>query len=312
MRPNDRHITEIGGLISGRAQRDVALSRYTSFKIGGPADLVVEPADVREMKALLEYLRENHIDFVLLGAGTNVLFHDEGFSGVVVRTGGLGGLSMESNGTDHGRISAQAGVGLPVVLGKAARQGWSGLESLWGIPGSFGGAVVMNAGAGGVSLGDRLRKLTILTEAGNEVILGRDDLRYGYRSLDLPQGSVVVEAVVRLDKSDIPLVELRVEEARSRRRSSQPLGKASAGCVFRNPSPERPAGAVIDRLGFKGTAVGGAQVSLVHANFIVNTGGAKASDVLALIEKIRERVKAAEDLDLELEIKVIGRGRIDV
>ncbi len=312
MRLNDRHITEVEGLISGRVQRDVPLSRYTSFRIGGPADLVVEPADVREMKVVLRYVREHDLDFVLLGAGTNVLFHDEGFRGAVVRTSALGGFTIESNGADHGRIVAQAGVGLPVVLANAARQGWSGMEPLWGIPGTFGGAVVMNAGAGDVSLGDRLFRVTIVTKAGDEVILARDDLRYGYRSLELPQDSVVVEAAVRLDKSDLRSVELRLEQARSRRRSSQPLGTASAGCVFKNPSPDNPAGAIIDRLGFKGTTIGGALVSPVHANFIVNTGSASAAHVLALIEKIRERVKAAEDLDLELEIKVIGKGRADV
>lgn len=312
MRPRDRHIAEIKGLISGRIQRSVLLRKYTSFKIGGPADLLVEPSSVEELNGLLGYVRESDLDFVLLGAGTNVLFDDGGFRGVVIRTSGLAEFKLESNGSDHGRIVAQAGTRLQTVLAKAARRGWTGLEALWGIPGSFGGAVVMNAGAGGVSLGDRLHQVTILTEAGDMVSLGRNDLRYGYRSLHLPPGSVVVEAVVRLDKSDSRSVEQLLEEARSRRRADQPLGLPSAGCVFKNPSPENPAGAIIDKLGFKGTTVGGAQVSPVHANFIVNIGDAKASDVLALIKKVRERVKATRGLDLELEIRVIGKGRADV
>lgn len=304
-----RHIDEIRKLLQGRVLTDVPLSRFTSFRIGGPADLVAEPDRVETLAELLRYLHDEKIPRIILGSGTNVLFRDEGVRGVVVRTGSLTGLEVHTNGSDDAAVRAAAGQPFPVVISKTCKEGWSGLEELWGIPGSFGGAVATNAGAGGISVADRLVSLKLLTDRGGELVLGRDDLVYGYRSLKLPADAVVVEGIARLRRGDRDAIESSLEAARARRRGRQPSDRPSAGCVFKNPSPENPAGAIIDRLGFKGMTVGGAQVSPLHANFIVNLGNARARDVLELIETVRRTVKEKENIDLELEIRVMGGGR---
>ncbi|MBM3299091.1 MAG: UDP-N-acetylmuramate dehydrogenase [Deltaproteobacteria bacterium] len=306
MRPTVRQIDQIRQLTRGRVQLDVPLSRLTSFKIGGPADVLVEPGGVEELSDLMRYLQDQRISRFLLGAGTNVLFHDAGFRGVVVRTSGLTGLDIQTNDSDSAMVMAAAGVLLPAVINRTCKQGLSGLEPLWGIPGSFGGAVATNAGSGGVSTGDFLDAVRLVNDAGEQITVERPDLVYGYRSMQLPERSVVVEAIVRLQPRDTEAIEADLQEARERRRSTQPLNQPCAGCVFKNPSPDNPAGAIIDRLGFKGVRSGGAMVSSLHANFIVNSAHASASDVLRLIDQIRERVKQAENIDLELEIRIIG------
>lgn len=303
---------EIAGLIKGRVLTQVPLSRFTSFKIGGPADLLVEPSGPEEVASLLRYLHPRGISYFLLGSGTNVLFHDAGFRGVVIRTAAIRGFAVEQNGSDHARIIVAAGVPLPALISRAAALGWEGLEPLWGIPGSFGGAIVTNAGAGEVSLGDLLIRAKLMSAAGEEIIAEKEKLGFAYRSTKLPANSVVVEGTLRLRRGNQQTIEANMAEARLRRRSTQPLDKPSPGCIFKNLAPDNPAGAIIDRLGFKGTRVGDAQVSEVHANFIVNLGKATAADVLELIEKIRIRVKAEENVDLELEICVMGEERSDV
>jgi UDP-N-acetylmuramate dehydrogenase len=300
-----RQIQDIQDLLRARSLAGVPLSRFTSFKIGGPADLVAEPRDVPELASLVRYLQSERIPHIVLGAGTNVLFHDAGFRGVVVRTASISGFEIRENGSDHAIITVAAGVPLSTVVAKACALGWTGLESLWGIPGQFGGAVVTNAGAEDACIGLFLERLRLLTAAGEEVVLGRDQLEYSYRFMKIPQKSVVVEGTLRLQRGDRQSIDGDLMEARLRRRL-QPSDKPSAGCVFKNPSPENPAGAIIDKLGFKGMTLGGAQVSEMHANFIINRGQATAADVLALIRRIRDRVKAEENIDLELEICVIG------
>jgi UDP-N-acetylmuramate dehydrogenase len=301
-----RQIDEIRNLIQGQIMTDVALSRFTSFKIGGPADLLAEPKNYAELKELLLYLDQERINRVVLGAGTNVLFHDKGFRGVVIRTTALDSLGIHENGSDFCRVTLAAGVLLPRAVSKACRQGLEGLESLWGIPGSFGGAVVTNAGSGDVCVGELLESVKLVTRSGEELVVSGRDLTYGYRSMSLPQGSTVVEGVLRLRRADPDSISAELERSRARRRGKQPVDQPSAGCVFKNPAPDTPAGAIIDRLGFKGVCVGGAEVSPVHANFIINRGHATAADVLELIERIRSKALERSHANLELEICVIG------
>jgi UDP-N-acetylmuramate dehydrogenase len=296
---------EIDKLIPGRVLREVPLSRFTSFKIGGPADMVVEPAGRYDLSRLLIYLDDEKIPRVILGAGTNVLFHDAGFRGVVVRTNSFNRMDFQSDGLELATVTVAAGVPLPRLVNRAAEFGWTGLEDLWGIPGAFGGAVVTNAGAGEVSMSDSLVTIRLLSDRGEPANLNKQDFSSGYRSIEIPPGSVVVEGILQLARDRSEAIEARMAAARERRQNKQPSGVASAGCVFKNPSPEIPAGLIIDRLGFKGMSAGDAQVSDVHANFIVNRGKARATDVLELVEKIRERVKEEEGLELELEIRVI-------
>jgi UDP-N-acetylmuramate dehydrogenase len=305
-------IAEVGTLVKGRVVLDAPLSRFTSFRIGGPADVLAAPETAEELAALIRRLHELSVPHVLLGSGTNVLFQDAGFRGVVIRTVAMKNLSVERNGSDHVRITAGAGAPLPLVVGRAARDGFAGLEALWGIPGSFGGAVATNAGAGGVSLGDALIAVKLLDKRGEEVVLERSALRYGYRSMELPPAAAVVEGTLRLSRGARSSVKAALTAAMERRRSTQPWKQPSAGCVFKNPSADNPAGAIIDRLGLKGLSFGDAMVSEVHANFIVNRGSASAADVLALVEMIRRRVKDAHNVHLQLEVRVIGEERAHV
>jgi UDP-N-acetylmuramate dehydrogenase len=305
-------VDEIREIMRGRVDLNVPLSRLTSFRIGGPADVVAEPSDSRDLARLLNYLRDRNVSRIFLGAGTNVLFHDAGFRGVVIRMTGIKGFEVQSNGSEHALIAVGAGTPLPSVIARTCASGWTGLEPLWGIPGSFGGAVMTNAGAGRVCTGDFLEKVRLLTLSGEELLMKRPDIRYGYRSMDFPGGTAVVEGTLRLPKGRADCIEADLQRARTRRRASQPYDRFSAGCVFKNPSRDRPAGAIIDRLGFKGMTVGEAEVSRVHANFIVNTGHASSSDVVELIERIRERVLEHEKIDLELEIRIVGEEACDV
>lgn len=301
-----RQIEEIRGIANGHVLTDVPLSRFTSFKIGGPADLVVEPTDAARLADVLRFLAEEGIPHLILGAGTNILFRDKGFRGVVIRTAPLSGLDFQEIDSKTVRIEVSAGVPLPSVVSRACKAGWTGLEWLWGIPGSFGGAVVTNAGAGTVSVADRVVLLRLLTERGEEKVLEKQDIVSGYRFMQLPAATVVASATLELPAAPAAAVQGNLEAARAKRRGQQPWDKPSAGCVFKNPSVENPAGAIIDRLGFKGRAVGDAQVSEVHANFIINRGNARAADVLELIEIVRGTVKEKEHIDLELEILVLG------
>ncbi len=306
----ERHIEEIRNIISGRVLQKAALSGFTSFKIGGPADLLVEPIDSGELGLLLRYLREERIDYLVLGAGTNVLFHDNGFRGVVIRTAALDEWEIHQNGSDHCRVTLSAGVPLPTAVSRACKAGLHGMEALWGIPGSFGGGMATNAGAGGISIGDLLESIALVDRVGKEILIPKQDLNYTYRTMCLPLGSVAIQGIIRLVRADRGFIAEKLEYARSLRRKKQPTDRPSAGCVFKNPSHDVPAGALIDRLGFKGMQAGGAQVSEVHANFIINTGNATAEDVLQLIETIRNEAFRKEHVDLELELCVIGEGSI--
>lgn len=299
-------IKEIDKLVPGRVLREVPLSRFTSFKIGGPADIMVEPAGRHDLSRLLMYLDDEKIPRIILGAGTNVLFHDAGFRGVVVRTKSLNRMDFQSDTVGVATVIVAAGVPLPRLVNRAGEFGWTGLEDLWGIPGAFGGAVVTNAGAGQVSMSDPLVTIRLLSDRGEPITLNKQDFHSGYRSMEIPPRSVVVEGVLQLTRGRSQAIEARVAAARERRQNRQPSGVASAGCVFKNPSPEQTAGLIIDRLGFKGMSVGDAEVSDVHANFIVNRGKARAADVLELVETIRTRVREEEGLELVLEIRVIG------
>lgn len=300
------HLREIRALCQGRVLEQPLLCKYSSFRIGGPADVIAEPRTRNGLIQLVQFLKAEAIPYVVIGRGTNVLFHDAGFRGVVVRTRGLGYWGLSPNGSQFGLFTVEAGVSLPFLVTQACKRGFGGLEDLWGIPGSLGGAVKTNAGAGRTSVGEHLRDVTILTSDGQVQHIEQEELCFGYRFVNLPAGSLVLEARMRLTRESPEIIHTRLRAAKFRRRSSQPRGIPSAGCVFKNPASDLSAGAMIDRLGLKGLRVGDAQVSEIHGNFIVNRGQARARDVLELIEIIRSRVEEQEHVSLSLEIQVIG------
>ena len=295
-------------LLRGSVRTGVFLRDLTSFRIGGAADAVVEPCDLEDMVNIKTFLAEEGIPNVVLGAGTNVLCSDKGYRGVIVRTAGLKCMVMTTGDFEAGRITAGAGVGLTALINRAYKAGCRGMERLWGIPGSVGGSIAVNAGAAGAAACDFLEELKLVTSDGSIVALKRDDLNSGYRYTCLPENGIVLEVVFRFPWGNGSESREDLRYWMRLRKERQPWRIPSAGCVFKNPDQGDSAGAIIDRLGFKGVSEGGAQVSPIHANFIVNKGGATSGDVLRLIRSIRRRVNDEYNIQLELEIQLIGEG----
>lgn len=305
---NARIIVDMQRLLRSGVKTMVPLRDLTSFRIGGAADAVVEPCDLEEMANVRLFLTREGVPNIVLGAGTNVLCSDKGYRGVIILTTGLKGAATTLNGAGVVHIAAGAGVGLTGLITRAHRAGCSGMEPLWGIPGSVGGSIAVNAGAGGVAACDFVEELKLVNRKGAVAVLRKDDLDFRYRYACLPDSGVVVKALFRFPSGDPFGNQQRLQYWMRVRKEQQPWRIPSAGCVFKNPDRGDPAGAILDRLGFKGISEGGAQVSPVHANFIVNKGGATAEDVLGLIRRIRRRVNDECHIRLELEIQLIGEG----
>lgn len=266
---------------------DEPLARHTTFRIGGPADVLVEPRDEEELAGVLRLAAREGVPLRILGGGANLLVRDEGVRGAVVRLTGL-------NCRRRNRV--QAGFPLPRLVRQTLEEGLGGLEPLAGVPGTVGGAVRMNAGGRHGTFGDVVRFVEILTPSGERRRLTRDEAGFRYRGSAL-DGNLVV--AVELDLRPDAGAAARFASLLEEKRRTQPLDLPSAGCVFKNP-PGGAAGRLIEECGLKGARSGAARVSPLHANFIVNEGGATAADVLRLIDRIRGRVP----VPLELEIEV--------
>lgn len=292
-------IEEIAGVA---ARQNEMLSHHTTFGVGGPCDLM---AWVSTREALLEVLTvakaENMPAFVL-GKGSNLLVKDGGIDGIVIRLAGeLAGVEIAGN-----QVKAGGGASLAELVSRATSAGIGGLEFLAGIPGSVGGAACANAGARDVWFGHRLLELAVVRGDLEDVRLTPEDVGFGYRTSGIAPDWVVTEAVLTGRAATIDQARHEVETYLARRRDSQPINERSAGCIFRNPSGHS-AGHLIDKAGLKGLRVGGAEVSPVHANFIVNTGGATAREILELAAEVRRRVKDAYGVQLAFEISIVGK-----
>jgi UDP-N-acetylmuramate dehydrogenase len=288
------------GRMRGSVLAEARLDRYTSFRIGGAASLLAKPMDREDLKAALAFAREEALPVHVLGGGSNTLIRDGGLRGMVIRLDAFQRLERREE-----MVEAGAGVRVSRLLAFCCRCGLAGLEILSGIPGTLGGAVWGNAGAWGGSAADRLAWLDLITSAGEERRVLRDAVPFGYRASGLPMGAVVVQAVFRLSVDDAAAIRRRISGYLVRRNACQPLEFRSAGSIFKNP-PGDFAGRLVERAGLKGTRIGNAMISSKHGNFIVNTGGARAADVLALVALAQERVRAATGIALELEIRVVG------
>ncbi len=295
--------------IRGEIQRDELLSRHTSFAIGGPADLMAYPADREDITTLLKEISGRHLPYFILGGGTNVLVRDGGFRGVVINLKRMQKIAIEreyrSIGGLFAVINAEAGALLPKVLAFTAEEGLTGFEFAAGIPGTIGGAVCMNAGTSRGEIGDIIESVGLISPAGEIVTKGRDDMGFGYRTALIPEGHLVIDAKMIVRREDKEKIKNDIRELLDARKERQPWGFPNAGSIFKNPH-EESAGRLIERAGLKGQTVGDAQVSDKHANFIVNRGQAKASDVLKLMEVVQQAVLDAHGVRLEPEIKVIG------
>lgn len=285
-------------MVSLPYQRHKALSELTTFGIGGPASYFFEARSIQEMKDALKFCHAESLPFHILGKGSNSLFDDQGFSGMVI----LNKIDFCER-SESGKIYVGAGYSFSLLGVQTARQGWSGLEFASGIPASVGGAIWMNAGANGSETSQALRLVEFLNEKGELSTFEREALDFAYRSSPFQKlKGAIVAATFQLNPS---------QEARQKqisiidyRKKTQPLAEMSAGCIFRNPNCGH-AGALIEQSDLKGFKIGGAKVSEVHANFIINAGGATAQDVLSLIALVQAKVKERTQIVLEPEVRFI-------
>ncbi|HEX9113915.1 MAG TPA: UDP-N-acetylmuramate dehydrogenase [Nitrospirota bacterium] len=293
----------------GEIVQNEPLSRHTSFGIGGPADFLAYPADRDDLVVLFREIRKRGLAYAVIGSGTNLLVRDKGFRGIVVCLKHMTATRVvreyRSIGGAFAVVSVEAGALLAKLLSFSVDEGLTGLEFAAGIPGTVGGAVCMNAGTAAGEMGDVVESVTLLNPDGLLVARGRDEMGFGYRTSSVPEGHLVLEATVVLRRGEKDRVAARVKDLLEGRKERQPAGFPNAGSVFKNPQ-EESAGRLIEQAGLKGKAVGGAQVSEIHANFIVNRGGATAADVLALMEIVRQTVLDVHGVRLEPEIKIIG------
>lgn len=271
-----------------------------TWRIGGLAETVCWPESEEELREIWLKCQEQGIPFRLFGRGSNVLFPDEGLPGVTVISTGLA-----QSVWDFEWVTVGAGYSLARLSQEAANRGLTGLEFARGIPGTVGGAVVMNAGAHGGSIQDVLEEVKILAPGGEVQWLAKEDIQFGYRECSLRDQAIVLEGVFHLKPGDPDVIQATMSENLARRKAAQPLELPNAGSVFRNP-PGGSAGRLIEEAGWKGKRLGGAQVSSKHANFIVNQGNATARDVLALIREIQKDVHHQFGVELKTEVRYIS------
>ncbi|OXM15685.1 UDP-N-acetylmuramate dehydrogenase [Paenibacillus herberti] len=288
----------------GEIRQDVPLARYTTWRIGGPADVLIIPTGKQELILTMSILHRSGVPWTIIGKGSNMLVSDKGIRGVVIKAGDALDY-VEFDGTQLRAGAAYSIIKLTVMAGK---QGLTGLEFAGGIPGTVGGAVYMNAGAHGSDVSRIFKSAEIVLETGELVTWGPEEMAFSYRHSRLQEeGSrgVVLEAVLELHNGDRKEIAAALATHKERRRRTQPLQQPSCGSVFRNP-PGNYAAKLVEESGLKGFSIGGAQVSTMHANFIVNTGQATAEDVLTLIAHIRSTVKNRTGIELMPEVLVVG------
>ncbi|MDA1000475.1 MAG: UDP-N-acetylmuramate dehydrogenase [bacterium] len=283
------------------------LSEFNTFQIGGPADAIALPRNERELVEVLEVCRAEEIPITLLGAGANTLVLDGGVRGMVISLArGFREFTLSPEEEGVILLEAEAGVKSPQLARFAAERWLSGLEALIGVPGTIGGALAMNAGTSERYMGESVESIRwIRLRAGEAERLPAGALAFAYREARLPEPGIVVGVRFRLRRADPESLMTLVQRNAEYRKDRQPSGVPCAGSIFRNP-PGDHAGRIIEAAGLKGRRVGGAEVSQVHANFLVNAGGATAADVLALIEEVRGEVKTQTGIELRLELKMIG------
>lgn len=300
MQNQKKWIGELGEQIELLAMEP--MKNHTTFRIGGPADILALPKTQEEVATVVRFCHEHAQMYCVIGNGSNLLVSDEGYRGLV--------LQLYRNFNDiqvnGDTITVQSGAMLVAVARMAYRNGLTGLEFASGIPGTIGGAVVMNAGAYGGEMKDVLKEVTVLTKEGDVLTVPAGELELGYRSSVIPEnGWIVLGAVLQLQKGDPEQIRARMEELKEQRITKQPLDLPSAGSTFKRPDGYF-AGKLIMDAGLRGFTVGGAQVSEKHCGFVVNRGDATAEDVWTLICEVKRRVKAASGVELEPEVKLLG------
>lgn len=278
------------------------MKKHTTFRIGGPADYYLCPHSTEELQKILQICRENKLEFFILGNGSNLLVSDKGYRGVVIQLW----KNFSDIETEDNTITIKAGALLSKVAAEALEESLTGMEFASGIPGTMGGAVMMNAGAYGGEMKDIIREVTVLTREGELLTLSKEEMNFGYRtSVVKEKGYVVISAVLQLRKGDREEIRKVMDELKERRVTKQPLDMPSAGSTFKRPEGYF-AGKLIMDAGLRGFSVGGAQISEKHCGFVVNKGDATAADVLGLIGEVQKRVQEKFGVALEPEVKFLG------
>ena len=289
-----------------------SMAKYTTYGVGGPVDALVFVDTLKDIEDLVLLCRRDEVPYFVLGAGSNLLVPDHGVKGVGIYIGHrLDRLVVDA---ETGKIRVMAGCRLGALYRRALEESLGGLEFTIGIPGTVGGAVMMNAGTRQGEMADVVTAVTLVDGQGRIRQIDRENLRFSYRRLSFPENVfssrksplVIVEVILQLHREERAVLIEKTRQISANRKASQPMGGRSAGCFFKNPAQGPGAGALIDGVGLKGRRIGGAQISPVHANFIINTGGASAADILALARLARDTVAERCGILLEPEVMVVG------
>lgn len=282
------------------------LTAHTTFRIGGPALYYLIPEGVEEVRDALRFAREKELPFYVIGRGSNLLFEDEGYHGVVIEIGkGMEQVTMKEEPDGTVCVTAQAGIPLSTLAAKLAEAGWQGFEFAGGIPGTLGGGIAMNAGAYGGEIRDCIKNAMVMTRSGETLVLNREQLELGYRtSIIQKKDYIVLEGVFRFSRGEKKSILAAMKELNQRRRDKQPLEFPSAGSTFKRPEGYF-AGKLIEDAGLRGYRVGDAQVSEKHCGFVVNRGKASSADVRQLIRDVQDRVREKFQVELEPEVRIV-------
>ncbi len=287
--------------IKGKVKENIPASYITSIRVGGNIRHLVYPADEEDVYTILDFCKRKGFNHYIMGNGTNLIFTDTEFASFVISTRAMNDIKQEGDDI----FCAGGGILLPEMVAHTSRNGFTGIESLIGIPGTLGGAVVMNAGSYGQEIGDVFYSASVLKE-GNIISVSKDKVKFWYRGANIDGMGIILKVCLRLDKADRNTIKKRMIEAFKKRKQTQPLGYGSAGCIFKNP-PNASAGRIIEDLGLKGKKIGGAEVSKIHANFIINKSNASAGDIITLIKFVKDEVYSRTNILLELEVKIVDK-----
>ena len=300
---NQKQKKDIRKMLTSVMTFDEPLAKHTTFGIGGPADCMVFPETREELSKLLKYAYQKKISAIFIGSGSNILAWDKGFDGIVISLKkSFKNLTIKRNS----QIIVEAGVMLGTMVKQAMAAEIGGLESLIGVPGTVGGALIMNAGAFGSEISKYFEEAKTMTIEGDTKSYKKGEIEFSYRHSTFPKNEILLEATFQCKRGKPAEILKDRKVASDGRKSNQPLKFRSAGSIFKNPSDSLAAGYLIDKTGLKGTERGGAAISEKHANFIVNMGDATAADVLYLIKLAKKYVAKKFHINLELEVKLIG------
>lgn len=305
--------------VKGSVKFDEPMSRHTSFKVGGPADAFVVPQSLNELTTIVKWTWENDLEYLVIGDGTNLLVKDSGIRGIVlVLTRKFKDILMKDDRKEikesDVKVTVMAGCRLQTLCRFAIEKGLKGMNFALGIPGSVGGAVAMNAGTSGGTMGKVLDMVKVVMPTGRKKEMKKSEINFSYRKLTWgkevkrfsPKKPIIVESRFCLTKGDPAKIKKEADDIVKFRREKQPQDALSAGCFFKNPLSGKTAGELIEMVGLKGKRIGGAKISEIHANFIVNCGRASASDIFTLKESVQEKVSEMFNIDLEPEVKIVG------